>query len=634
MNNRWRLTRKTENLPGVRQLRIKEIDSMQEEAIALKEQQDYADELDLRKKIISKTTKYYGEDSLETFDAMSELALSYQDLYRFDEALAIRRDTLKKCKKIFGEHHEATATAMYNMSNTLNAMGKYRKALSFDYEVYMSRLSLLGTDDEETLSAVMNYAASFANVGEYKTAFFFYKQNYENSVSIYGKNSPQAMLRLAGIASVLDDLERYKEALSLWECVKQYNEEHFGKKGKKALYAMRRIALTLNSMGQHEEANNRLEQLSDKETQEFEKVSSITQSVLTWVLLELGQYDRAISLLEDLLQKRKETYGEKHPAFGFILNRLAYAYHLIGNVKKAESCVGKLEQILADEIIENAEDYIETQDTLVLLYIDLGEYEKATALAEKMIDSAEYHYYYKKAFLARRYDTAKLAFEKAGDLDKAKECEYKKTHMNELVYSGKPLCGMKLRAKEDEGATSLTKDKVYELLSTEKIGNNILYSIIDDEEFIPYLYAPEQFEVMEDGEEEPFELYKETVKVTTFQQIPLCDYNDMKATILEDGTFHVSGVDKTWKGLAFMTFDDDGNDKDDYDFDYEFSKRATKILFALLHGKDPDEVETDADLKEILNLDVIKKRFASKEGVDCLFEFCKKHSIEYTRRNY
>ena len=128
--------------------------------------------------------------------------------------------------------------------------------------------------------------------------------------------------------------------------------------------------------------------------------------------------------------------------------------------------------------------------------------------------------------------------------------------------------------------------------------------------------------------------HKDTVKVVEFQQVPLCDYNDMKATILEDGTFHVSGVDETWKCLAFMTFDDDGNDKDDYDFDYEFSKRATKILFALLQGKDPDEVETEADLKEILNLDVIKERFASKEGVEKLFGFCHHYGIQYTKRNY
>ena len=96
----------------------------------------------------------------------------------------------------------------------------------------------------------------------------------------------------------------------------------------------------------------------------------------------------------------------------------------------------------------------------------------------------------------------------------------------------------------------------------------------------------------------------------------------------------ISGIDETWKGLAFMTFDEDGNDNDDYDFCYDFTKKATKELFALLHNKYMGKMKQEPGLKELLNLDVIQKRFASKEGVDKLFEICDKYGIDYTRRNY
>ena len=612
------------------------IASMNEAADKLKEKGNYKQEIETRKKIVvrmEEQVEQFGEGKLEMLQAMSDLAAAYENLYQFDKAIATREDTLERCRKWFDEYDAETALSMSLLSNTLNRMGKYCEALAYDYEVYMRRLSLYGPDGEETLSAVMNYASSFADVGEYNTAMFFYKQNYEDIVRIYGKNSPEAYERLEGIATVLNDLEHYKDALSLWEKVEDYNRQRFGKKAEQTFDAMRKVALTLNYLGQHEEAKRRLEKVLEKETREFGHELLITKSVLSRVLLKTGNYNRAINLLEELLKKRRQIYGEKHPAFALILNRLAYAYHLKGDVEKERGCVGKLEQILEDGLIENTEHKIKTQDTLVRLYVDLREYEKAAALTVKMTDAAEYHYFYKKGFLADRYDTAKLAFEKAGDPEKAKEYEYKKTHMDELIHSGKPLCGMKLKAKEDE-EISLTKGKIYELLGTEEQFGETLYSIIDDEEFVPYLYAPEQFEVVEGEEEEPFVLYKDTEKVVEFQQIPLCDYNDMKATILEDGTFHISGVDETWKGLAFMTFDDDGYDNDDYDFDYEFTKKATKELFALLLGKDPNEVKTDADLKELLNLDVIQKRFASEEGVDKLFEFCRHYGIQYTRRNY
>ncbi len=612
------------------------IASMNETAGKLNEKGNYKEEIKVRKEIITKAEELieqFGEGKLEMLQAMSDLAAAYENLYQYDKALATRKDVLEQSMKWFDDYDAETTLAMSMLSNTLNSMGKKREALEYDYEVYMRRLSLYGPDGEETLSAVMNYAGSFADVGEYNTALFFYKQNYEDVVRIYGKNSPEAYERLECIATVLNDLERYEEALPLWEKVEDYNRQRFGKKAEQTFDAMRKVALTLNCLGQHEEAKCRLEKILKKETREFGHERLITKSALARVLLKTGNCNRASNLLEELLKNRRQTVGEKHPAFALILNRLAYAYHLKGDMEKERGCVGKLEQILEDELIENAEHEIKTQDTLVRLYVDFREYEKATALVVKMVDAAEYHYFYKKGFLADRYDTAKLAFEKAGDSDKAEEYEYKKTHMNELIHSGKPLCGMKLKAKEDE-EISLTKGKIYELLGMEELFGEVSYSIIDDEEFVPYLYSPEQFEVVEDGEKEPFVLYRDTEKVVDFQQVPLCDHNDMKATILEDGTFHISGVDETWKGLGFMTFDDDGYDNDDYDFDYEFTKKATKELFALLLGKDPDEVKTDADLKELLNLDVIQKRFASEKGVDKLFEFCRHYGIQYTRRNY
>ena len=617
--------------------RLDIIASMNETADKLNEKGNYKEEIKVRKEIITKAEELieqFNTGKLEMLQAMSDLAVAYENLYQYDKALATRKDVLEQSLKWFDDWSVEATTAMKMLSNTLHNMGRYHEEHGCDYDVYLRRLSQYGPDDEETLGAVLNYAGSFADMGEYNTALFFYKQNYEDVVRIYGENSPEAYERLEGIATVLNDLERYEEALPLWEKIEDYNRQRFGKKAEETFDKMRSVALTLNYLGQHEEAKQKLEKLAEKETREFGHTQLITKSALARVLLKTGNCNRAINLLEELLKKRKQIYGEKHPAFAFILNRLAYAFHLKGDMEKERGCVAKLEQILEDELIENAENKINTQDTLIRLYIDLGEFEKATALAVKMIDETEYHYFYNKGFLADRYDTAKLAFEKAGYPEKAKEYEYKKAHLNELIHSGKPLCGMKLKAKKDEGATCLTKGKIYELLAAEKLGGTVSYSIIDDEEFVPYLYAPKQFEVVEDGEEEPFVLYKDTVKVVEYQQIPLCDYNDMKATILEDGTFHISGVDETWKCLAFMTFDEDGNDKDDYDFCYDFSKRATKELFELLHNKYMSNMKKEHGLKDILNLDIIKERFASKEGVDKLFEICRKYDIDYTKRYY
>lgn len=62
MNNRKRLTEKIRMLLSIRNLQLNEIIGMQKTASALGEKRAYAKELDVRKKLVIKTKRYYGED--------------------------------------------------------------------------------------------------------------------------------------------------------------------------------------------------------------------------------------------------------------------------------------------------------------------------------------------------------------------------------------------------------------------------------------------------------------------------------------------------------------------------------------------------------------------------------------------
>ncbi len=506
MNNRTRSAGKVGNLPGIRRFRLNEIDALRKTADALHEKRLYAEELNLRNTIADRTKKFYGEDAPESLDALSDLAFSYQRLYRFDEALAIRKDTLEKCRELFGGYHRATAMAMYFTANTLSAMGRYHEVLSYDYETYMDRLELLGTGDMDTIRAAANLAASYADTGSYKEALFYIKKAREYVDAVYDGDNDETVEESLDIAytmaTILEDLEDYEGALELYKKVKNAYEERFGPEHGKTVMLRRKIALVLSCQGKNEEAWPNLKTLlaAGKQNCGTEDSGTLrTMTGLACVLDRMGEYEEAKKLRRFVLDKKRIFCGEKHPGYIMALMNWAYACHLTADTEQGRLCIGPLEQALAEGLVENAESKMNVQDTLVRLYLDSGEYEKATALAAKMIDSAEYHYFYKKEFLADRYDTAKLAFEKAGDPEKAGEQEYRKTHRNELIRSGKPLCGMKLKAREGDGF-NLTKGKIYELLGTERLFDGSLrYSIIDDEEFGPYLYAPEEFDVVEEG---------------------------------------------------------------------------------------------------------------------------------------
>lgn len=484
----------------------KEIAALQKTADELNEKRNYKEELRVRRKIVAKTIDLYGDDSLEKYDALNYLAFTYHDLYWYDAALSIRKDTLRQCKNNFGEDHEATATAMAYMAYTLNEMGRYREGLAYDYEAYISRLSLLGTNNLDTITTTGNLSASYADIGDYKTALFYIKKAQEYISEIYDEADDDIVLKdldiTVAIAILQDDLENYDEALELFEKVEKAYEERFGFDNEKTLEVIRRISLTLSHKGEfnYKKAKSNLKTLLAMEKSflgEDHRETLWTMTGLACVLEKLGEYEESKTLRKAVLNVYKEHYKETHPVYIHALNGWAYSCYLTKDTEQEKICATQLCKVLKDELIESARDLIDIQDTLILLYTDLGEYEKATKLAVKMIKAAEYHYYYKREFLKSEYDTAKLAFEKAGNPEVAKEFDYKKNHMDRLIYSDKPMCGMKLKAKADEEG-DLTPGKIYELLGTERVLKTENYSIIDDEEFGPYLYSPEQFDVVDD----------------------------------------------------------------------------------------------------------------------------------------
>ena len=610
MNNRQRLARKTEKLPGIRQIRVNELAAMHKEADDKKEQRAYAEELDLRKSIVVKTKKVYGDVALEAFDAMSDLAFTYQRVYRFDEALAIRKDTLNICQILFGEYHRATAMAMYFMANTLNAMGKYRKALAYDYKTYTYRLGLLGTEDIDTIRAAVNLAASYADIGDYKTSLFYLKKAQEYVSEIYDEDNAEineeSLDITVRIAIILDDLEEYDEALELYEQVEKEYEKRYGIGHINTLEIIRRLSLVLSHQGKHEIAKSNLKNLLTLEKlnfgmDDYETLWTVTG--LACVLDRLGEHEEGKKLHEYVLNKKRDFYGKKHPAYIIALANWVQACHETADIEQGSGCVKELEQALADGLIENAKNKICIYDVLIQLYIDTGEYNKAAELAVHMIEEAEYHYYYKKRFLANRYDTVKLACEKAGDLNKVKEYEYKKTHMDQLIYGGKPLCGMKLKAKKGDGL-NLTEGKIYELLHTKELLGETMYAIIDDEEFGPYLYAPDEFEVVEERE-----------WVTRKQKVTLCESKQERVSIcvtasLIDGKLIISGQDT---GDAPEEFWGDS----DYEYWLTIPATDTKKLFNLLCADNPD-----AD-----PMDVLQNRFHGESAFSSIREFCQRHGI-------
>ena len=131
-----------------------------------------------------------------------------------------------------------------------------------------------------------------------------------------------------------------------------------------------------------------------------------------------------------------------------------------------------------------------------------------------------------------------------------------------------------------------------------------MYAIIDDEDFGPYLYAPEEFEVVEEGE-----------PVRRKQTVTLCESKQERVSIhvtasLVDGKLIISGQDI---GEASEEFWGDS----DYEYWLTIPVTDTQKLFKLLCTADPD-----AD-----PMDVLQNRFYGESAFSDLRAFCQRHGI-------
>jgi len=87
---------------------------------------------------------------------------------------------------------------------------------------------------------------------------------------------------------------------------------------------------------------------------------------------DTGDYAKSESLSKQALAIRKESLGEKHPAYAANLCNLALLYQRMGDYAKAEPLYQQALQIRKTASGEKHPDYANSLGTLAMLYEDMG----------------------------------------------------------------------------------------------------------------------------------------------------------------------------------------------------------------------------------------------------------------------
>jgi len=149
-----------------------------------------------------------------------------------------------------------------------------------------------------------------------------------------------------------------------------------------------KTAQVLMNMGDYQKAANYEEKALSIATKENNEPKIATyQNNLGWMLQYLGNFEKAIMLLENTLKFNLTTFGKNHPIVAVNQSNLGEAYRNLGQYDKASKF---LKAALASDIMnfgKNHPTVAVCQSNLANVYWNLGLYEKAALLLETVLKS-------------------------------------------------------------------------------------------------------------------------------------------------------------------------------------------------------------------------------------------------------
>jgi tetratricopeptide (TPR) repeat protein len=101
------------------------------------------------------------------------------------------------------------------------------------------------------------------------------------------------------------------------------------------------------------------------------------------VLYNLGEYKKALDLLESNMIKLEKVLNESDPRYASLLNNLATIYYYRGEMKKSKEIYEKVIELRRKILGENHRHYADAIDNLAVIYNNTGEYDKAVEFHKK-----------------------------------------------------------------------------------------------------------------------------------------------------------------------------------------------------------------------------------------------------------
>lgn len=273
--------------------------------------------LEFGERVLEPFTNTFGAEDPDTLAIKFYVALSYLCRGKQSIALPMFQEVYEIHEKTFGVSHHKT---IYLKALIHWDIGNHTAALEIFHEIYAKRTEMLGDYHDDTLTIKGSVAHMYRDLGRYFEALKMFEEVYEERKKSLGVKHSKTLLVKRLIASVHYDTGNYVQALELYQDILD-NTTHVSENNNgyaERLQTTFHVALTNFKLGNYAEALQMLETVLLKQRnffgEEYPELLS-TEEHIAAVLYKLGEESDAMCMFDYVLDKYKRIFGEEHQRY-------------------------------------------------------------------------------------------------------------------------------------------------------------------------------------------------------------------------------------------------------------------------------------------------------------------------------
>lgn len=262
-------------------------------------------------------------------------------LGRLDETLEMERGIYSARCRTLGPEDPETLISLENLATTHHTLCHYERAAELRERAYDARKRTDGPQAQTTLSTLGHLGLSHQALGHHKRAVELLEQTYAGRKATLGGGHPTTLIALSNLALTLHLDGQLQRSQALQEQLLEVTKTHAAQHPGAFSYSnvLNNLAGLFEKRGEYMQAAALYEQAiaqaqSDPAADTNGEVLT-SRNNLASCLLNMGEVERALPLLQQVHEGQSATRGAHHHLTLISLNNLAEAHLQAGKTRKA-----------------------------------------------------------------------------------------------------------------------------------------------------------------------------------------------------------------------------------------------------------------------------------------------------------